>query len=164
MLKNNHSLSRVHDLFGALLGLFALVMLVTISWQVDTSGPDPFYKGPMIFPLIALSLMVLGSIPALWHMVKPIVDSAWFLDGEGIPYQTIVVTGMLSIYPVGIKYLGLEISTWLFLFFALRVVKQNSLLKLTIIPTVITAILFFTFKSFLDIWFPTPLLFELFME
>jgi len=44
------------------------------------------------------------------------------------------------------------------------VVKHDSVLKLTIIPTVITAVLFFMFKGFLDIWFPTPLLFELFME
>jgi hypothetical protein len=165
MLKDdNHSISRVHDLFGALLGLFALVILVTIPWQIDTTGPDPFYKGPLIFPLIVLFIMVIGSLPSIWHMVRPEVNASWYLDGEGIPFKTMAVAGLLALYPASLNYMGLEISTFLFLFFALRVVKHDSVLKLTIIPTVITAVLFFMFKGFLDIWFPTPLLFELFME
>ena len=164
MLKDDHSLSRVHDLFGALLGLFALVMLITISWQVDTTGPDPFYKGPLIFPLMVLSIMITGSLPSAWRLIKPAATASWFLDGEGIPYRTMVVAGLLTLYPAGMLYLGLEISTGLFLFLGLKIVKQDSILKLTIIPIAITAIIYLLFKFFLDIWFPTPLLFEIFME
>ena len=164
MLKDDHSLSRVHDLFGSLLGLFALVMLMTISWQVDTTGPDPFYKGPLIFPLMVLSIMITGALPSAWRLVRPAVTASWFLDGEGIPYRTMVVAGLLTLYPAGMTYLGLEISTGFFLFLGLKIVKQDSILKLTIIPIAITAIIYLLFKFFLDIWFPTPLLFEIFME
>lgn len=165
MVKDDHrSLSRVHDLFGALLGLFALVMLVTISWQIDTSGPDPFYKGPMIFPLIVLFIMVTGSLPSIWHMIKPTANTSWYLDGDGIPYKTMVVAGLLALYPLGLTYLGLEITTYLFLFTGLKIVKQDSLVKLVTIPVIITAAIYLVFKFFLDIWFQTPLLFELFLE
>lgn len=160
----NHSLSRVHDLFGALLGLFALVMLVTISWQIDTSGPDPFYKGPMLFPLIVLFTILAGSLPSIWHMIKPAAGSSWYFDGEGIPCRTMVVAGLLAFYPIGLTYLGLEITTWLFLISGLKIVKQDSFVKLVTIPVGITIIIYLVFKFFLDIWFPTPLLFELFME
>ena len=165
MFKDKHrSLSRVHDLFGALLGLFALVMLVTISWQIDTTGPDPFYKGPMIFPLIVLFIMLTGSLPSIWHMIKPAANTSWYLDGDGIPYRTMVVAGLLALYPPGLTYLGLEITTWLFLFIGLKIVKQDSFVKLITIPAALTAIIYLVFKFFLDIWFQTPWLFELFME
>lgn len=164
MPKDDHSSSRVHDLLGALLGLFALVMLVTIRWQVDTSGPDPFYKGPLIFPLIILSIMLAGALPSMWRMIRPAAGASWYLDGHGIPYRTIVVAGMLALYPLGFTYLGLEISTWVFLILGLKIVKQDSPAKLVIIPVAITAAIYLMFKFFLDIWFPVPLLFELFME
>ena len=165
MFKDDHrSLSRVHDLFGALLGLFALVMLVTISWQIDTTGPDPFYKGPLIFPLIVLFIILAGSLPSIWHMIKPVANASWYFDGEGIPYRTMVVGGLLALYPPGLTYLGLEITTWLFLVLGLKIVKQDSYVKLIIIPAAITAIIYLVFKFFLDIWFPTPLVFDLFME
>jgi len=165
MCEDNHpSLSRIHDLFGALLGLFALVMLTTISWQVDTTGPDPFYKGPLIFPLIVLFIMLTGSLPFMWRLVRPVAKASWYLDGEGIPYRTMVVAGLLALYPYGLTYLGVEITTWVFLFVGLKIVKQASIMKLITIPITITAIIYLMFKFFLDIWFPTPLLFELFME
>ncbi len=162
--ENRHASSRVHDLFGSLLGVFALVMLITIKFQIDTSGPDPFYKGPLIFPLIILSIMLAGSLPSIWAMIKPHTNASWFLDGDGIPYRTMVVAGLLAFYPLGLTYLGLEITTWTFLFTGLKIVKQDSTIKLVGIPIVITTVIYLVFKFFLDIWFPTPLLFELFME
>lgn len=165
MLKEEKfSKSRVHDLFGALLGLSALVMLLSITWLVDTTGPEPFYKGPLLFPLIVLCIMVTGSLPSIWRMIKPAQNSSWFLDGEGVPYITMVVACLLALFPVGLNYLGLEITSCIFLILGLKIVKQDSLFKLIIIPILITAILYFMFKFFLDIWFPTPLLFEIFLE
>lgn len=162
--KNRFSSSRVHDIFGALLGLFALAMLITIRWQIDTSGPDPFYKGPMIFPLIILVIMLAGALPSFWRMIRPSPGASWFLDGEGIPFKTMMIAGLLAFYPAGMIYLGLEFSTWLFLMISLKIVKQDSRAKLIFIPIGISAAVYLMFKFFLDIWFPTPLLFELFME
>ena len=153
--------SRVHDLFGAILGVFALAMLVSSRWQIDTSGPDPFYKGPLIFPLIVCCLMLAGS---LWRLFKPVRNASWHLDGQGKPIKGIFILGLLMIYIPGIMAIGMELSTWLFLMIGLKLVKQDSVLKLTAIPIVVTLILYLVFKVFLDVWFPEPLIMGLFLE
>jgi hypothetical protein len=158
------SKSRIHDLFGMILGAFALAMLLSIRWQIDTSGPDPFYKGPMIFPLLVLSLILGASLPSVWRMVQPVEFSSWRLDGQGFPKKSLRVLGLLILYLVGLAYLGLELSTSVFLFISLWIVGQRSWAKLLGIPICVTALLFFVFKYFLDVWFPTPVLWELLME
>lgn len=164
MPKKDISSSRVHDLFGSILGVFAITMLITASWQVDTSGPDPFYKGPLIFPLIVLCLIIAGSLPSMWRLFRPKEQSSWYLDGKGKPFKTAVILGLLICYIAGIIWIGLEVSTWLFLLIALKLVKQDSMMKLSLIPVLVTLILFIIFKYFLDIWFPEPLIMELFLE
>jgi len=158
-----NSSSRIHDLFGTVLGLFALGLLITIKWNVDTTGPDPFYKGPLIFPLLILSLMLGAALPSIWRMVRPQAGASWDLDGQGKPLQGLRILGLLVLYLAGLVYIGLEISTWAFLFTGLWLVEQRSPGKLFGIPTVVTAILYGVFKYFLDVWFPTPILWELFM-
>jgi len=140
-----------------------MIMLLTSAWQVDTSGPDPFYKGPLIFPLIVFCLMIAGSLPSLWRLFKP-SQSSWYLDGQGKPFKTMVILCLLICYLAGIICIGLEVSTWLFLLVSLKLVNQDSILKLTLIPVLVTLVLFIIFKYFLDLWFPEPLIMELFLE
>ncbi|MBU0972599.1 MAG: tripartite tricarboxylate transporter TctB family protein [Proteobacteria bacterium] len=158
------SSSRVHDLLGSLLGVFAASMLISCPWQVDTSGPDPFYKGPLIFPLILFGLILAGSLPSMWRLCKPSLNASWYLDGQGKSLKSMVILGLLIVYLAGLMVIGLEVSTWLFLVIALKFVKQDSPLKITLIPLLITLILFFIFKIFLDVWFPEPLIMGIFQE
>ena len=79
-MSQNSDHSRSHDLFGALLGLGALAMLLVSPWQVDTTGPDPFYKGPLLFPLMILGMTLAASLPSMWRLIKPGVDASWHLD------------------------------------------------------------------------------------
>jgi len=155
--------SRVHDLLGALLGLFALGLLVTSPWHVDTSGPDPFYKGALIFPLLVLFLMLAASLPSMVRLLR-FRGGSWHLDGEGTPLRALRVLGLLVLFLAGLVYLGLEISTWAFLFAALWTVEQRSTWKLVGIPTLVTLCLYLVFKVFLDVWFPEPVLLEALME
>ncbi len=155
--------SRVHDLLGAMLGLFALGLMVTSPWHVDRSGPDPFYKGPLIFPLLVLVLMVGASLPSLWRVFRT-RGGSWYLDGQGLPLRGLRVLGLLVLFLAGLVYLGLEISTWAFLFAALWTVGQRSAWKLLGIPTLITLCLYLVFKMFLDVWFPDPVLWEALMS
>ncbi|MFO7783840.1 MAG: tripartite tricarboxylate transporter TctB family protein [Thermodesulfobacteriota bacterium] len=150
--------SRVHDLFGSLLGLFALGLLVTLPWHVDTSGPDPFYKGPLIFPLLVLSLIFGASLPSLWRLLRPAAGAGWYLDGQGLPLRSLRVLALLVLFLAGLIFLGLEVSTWGFLFVALWTVEQRSAWKLFGIPSLVTLSLYLLFKVFLDVWFPEPLL------
>lgn len=164
MSKKDFSSSRVHDLFGSVLGVFALSMLISSPWQVDTSGPDPFYKGPLIFPIIVSCLILAGSLPSMWRLLRPSLHASWYLDGYGKPFKNMIILGLLILYLAGIVAIGLEISTWLFLVIALKFVKQDSMIKITLIPILVTLILFLIFKIFLDVWFPEPLIMEFFSE
>ena len=88
----------------------------------------------------------------------------WYLDGYGKPFKNMIILGLLILYLAGIVAIGLEISTWLFLVIALKFVKQDSMIKITLIPILVTLILFLIFKIFLDVWFPEPLIMEFFSE
>lgn len=156
--------SRVHDLAGAILGVFALAMLITAPWQVDTTGPDPFYKGPLIFPLIVFLIIMVGSLPSLSRLIKPLKESDWTLDGFGIPKKSMVVLCLLVAFLAGVITLGMEISTWLFLVISMKIVGQDTSFKLIVFPLVLTVLLYVVFKLFLDIWFPEPLIMALFPE
>lgn len=153
--------SRVHDLLGTALGLMALGLLLSSPWQVDTSGPDPFYKGPLIFPLLVLILLLGASLPSMYRILRPPAGSSWELDGRGLPYQGMMVLGLLILFLAGLVYLGLEIATWLFLFLALWLLRQRTPGKLLGLPSAVTVVIHLVFIVFLDVWFPTPILFEI---
>ena len=153
--------SRWHDLLAASLGGLAAIVLISAPWQVDTSGPDPFYKGPLIFPLLALGLMVLASLPAVWRLIKPPEGASWQLDGAGIPLKTIVVLGFLILFPAGLVLIGLEASSWGFLFSLLYYLGYRKPRTLILVPLIVTGLLVLIFKYVLDVFFPTPLVMEL---
>lgn len=155
--------SSIHDLFEVMFGVFALGLLINIKSLVDTSGPAPFYKGPLIFPLFVLCLIFIGSLPSIYRLVRNANKFSWYLDGEGFPVRTLFVFVLLIFYFWILVYAGLEISSWLFLFFSLFLLGQRSIFRLIAIPTLTTLIVYFLFKYFLDIWFPTPVLMEIFL-
>ena len=88
-----------HDLVAVLLGALALALLAAAPWLVDTEGPDPFYKGPLIFPLVALGVAAAGAVPAAWRLARRALagggDAAgWRIDGHGFPWGA---TGLLCL-------------------------------------------------------------------
>ena len=156
--------SRVHDLFAAFLGAGAAAVLISTPWQVDTSGPDPFYKGPLIFPLLVLTLMILASLPAVWRLLNPAAGASWYLDGAGLPVKTGVVLAFLVAYLFGLRLFGLEFSSWAFLFVSLHFLGHRSPLKLILIPLIVTGLVVLIFKHVLGVFFPTPLVLDWFLD
>jgi hypothetical protein len=156
--RNEHS--RVNDLFSAFLGGFAAFALITSPWNVDTEGPDPFYKGPLIFPVMVLSMMILASLPAWVRLLSPPINSTWRLDGKGFPKKTLVVLALLVALLAGLGLVGLEVSAWLFLTITLYYLGHRGVLKLLILPLVITSLIVLVFKYFLGVFFPTPMIVE----
>jgi hypothetical protein len=152
--------SRVHDLFAASLGAFAAFCLITSPWNVDTEGPDPFYKGPLIFPIMVLSMMILASLPACKRLFSPAAGSSWQLDGDGYPKKTLVVLGLLIAMLVGLNLIGLEISAFAFLGVSLYLLGHRGPFKLIVLPLVMTGLIVLIFKHFLDVFFPTPIIAE----
>ncbi|KIX11784.1 tripartite tricarboxylate transporter TctB family protein [Dethiosulfatarculus sandiegensis] len=160
MANAEESKSRTHDLCAAGIGALAVILLISVPWQVDTSGPDPFYKGPLIFPLIVLCMMIASSLPAFYRLAKPPKGATWHLDGGGIPYKTIVVLCMLIAYLWGMVLIGLEVSSVMFLMGALYYLGQRTPLKLFVLPLVVMGVMYVMFVYFLDIYFPTPLVMD----
>ncbi len=156
--------SRAHDMLAAALGALALLILISSPWQVDMNDPNPFYKGPLLFPLMALSIIVLAALPSAWRLLKPPAGAVWTLDGFGRPAKPLVMLILIVLYLAGLILIGLEISTLLIMSTALYYLGNRSKFELFGIPVIMTVILYVAFKYFLDIYFPTPLLFGLFTE
>ena len=160
MAQKTNPKSRVHDLLGAVLGLFAAIVMATSPWQVDTSGPYPFYKGALIFPLMALGLMVMGSVPSFIRLLRPGATDSWHLDGGGLPRRPAVVLSMAVAFIIGIPMIGLEISCILFTASMLYYLGHRSLKIYVFWPLLLSGVFYLVFKYFLDVYFPTPLLLE----
>ena len=156
--------SRVHDLFSAVLGAFAAFCLVTSPWNVDTEGPDPFYKGPLIFPIMVLSMMILASLPACKRLFTPPAGSSWHLDGEGYHLKTLLVLGMLIAMLVCLSVVGLEVSAFAFLSGSLFSLGHRGMFKLLVLPLIMTGLIVLVFKYLLGVYFPAPLVADWFWE
>lgn len=153
--------SRFHDLLGAGVGLLAAVFLASSPWQIDTSGPDPFYKGPLIYPLMVLVFMVLSSIPSVIRLVRPKPGRTWTLDGEGPPKKTLVILIFLIAFLPTLLFFGLEVAASAFLVASLYYLGHRSVKRLVLVPVLTVGLTVLVFKYLLQIYFPTPILWDL---
>lgn len=161
-IKHTNPKGRVHDLFMSIIGIFAALLLFNLKNVIDTKGVAyPFYKGPEIFPIFVLSIMFIFSFPAIRRLLFPPRDESWHLDGKGIPCKPMMIFPLLAgFFLVGFIYIGLELSVFFFLFTALYILKQRSLFKLLVIPAIYTIVIVYLFKYALNIYFPTPIMFN----
>jgi hypothetical protein len=127
---------------------------------VDTEGPDPFYKGPLIFPIIVLSMMIIASLPACRRLISPPDESSWRLDGEGYPRKTLFVLALLITMLISLNLIGLEVSAFAFLGISFFVLGHRTPVKLIVLPLIMTGLIVLIFKYFLGVFFPTPLIAE----
>jgi hypothetical protein len=148
--------SRVHDLFSALLGALGAFLLISTRWEVDTSGPYPFYKGPLLFPLLALSLMVVASLPAVWRLLKPDPKSTWHVDGLGGPGKSATMFVVVVVYLAAIAMMGLEIASFLFVSGSLYWLGYRSPKYFLGLPLAYVLLLYLLFKRLLGLYFPNP--------
>jgi hypothetical protein len=158
--------SRVHDLLTVVLGGGAAFLLATLKRQIDTTAvPYPFYKGPVIFPLIVLSVMVLSCLPAACRLLRPRPDSSWYLDGKGWPRRPVIALVLLiTFFVFGIPLIGVEASVLLFLILAYYGLGYRRMTINLWVPLLYTAVIVFIFKYVLSIWFPEPWIFTLLGE
>jgi len=154
--------SRAHDLLGAILGTFCTIMLVLAPWQIDLDVSYPFYKGPFIMPVIALSIGVIASLPSWYRLFFKRQGRSWKLDGAGAPRKPFLMLITALLYPVGIFTVGLEIATFFILAVELYITGQRDRKNLLLIPILLTFIFWLVFRRMLDVYFPEPLLFYLF--
>ncbi len=158
------SRSRTHDLVSTAIGLVGAGLLISTHWEIDTSVPYPFYKGPLIFPLSVTILMIVASLPSMWRLLRLSGQKDWHLDGQGVPTKPMIIFSFLVLYGIGLKIMGLEISSYLFLTISLYCLGHRNLFRLIILPLIYTTVIVFLFKHALGIYFPKPLAFIWFLE
>lgn len=152
---------RAHDVLAAVLGLAAVALLAGSPWLVDRSGPEPFYKGPLIFPLIALAIMAAGAVPAAIRLFMARAEAGVPLDGRGFPWTAARLFVLMCCFPFALAFIGLEASTFLFAAAGLSLIGHGRPLVAVGIAACMTAVIHVTFKLVLDVWFPAPAILDL---
>jgi hypothetical protein len=156
--------SCAHDLLSIILGMFAAFLLLTLRLQIAEPAVNyPFYKGPYIFPIIVLVVMVIASLPSLYHLIRTSGHANWRLDGYGWPIKPAIVTFMLVLFFLfGISWIGMEISVFSFMVLSLLILGYRRLRVIVLFPLLYTLLMVVIFKYLLKIWFPEPSILNLF--
>lgn len=152
--------SYYHDVLAAVLGVLALGVLLSAPWQIDTSGPTPFYKGPLLYPLLVLALMVGAAVPSVLRLLLGWRRSVWHLDDGGFPRRPLLAFALLVGFVVLLELAGLEAACAGFLLTALLVLGERRPAVLVLVPLVTTVLVVLVFKHLLDVWFPAPVLWD----
>ena len=147
------------DLIGTALGLFCLAMLALAPVQIDLDVPYPFYKGPLLFPMIALSIGVLASLPSICRLARGLArgERAGFV----FPRKAALMFCLAVLYPVGIMLVGLEAATLVILFLELLVCGVRRPVLLAGIPIGMAVLFWLVFRRLLDVYFDEPLIMTL---
>jgi hypothetical protein len=106
--------------------------------------------------------MILASLPAVWRLIKTPEGASWRLDGEGLPQKSAIVLGGLIVFLFGLVFIGLECSSWGFLFTLLYYLGHRTPRTLILVPLIVTGLIVLIFKHVLGVFFPTPLLMNYF--
>lgn len=144
-----------HDALAAAIGGLALFLLAFSPWLVDRTGPEPFYKGPLIFPMMVLAMIVAGAAPSIWRIAAKRPDRPLRVDGNGFPLRGGLLFTLMCFYPPAIAAVGLEAATFLALLLGLLIAGRGPLQSLGVALS-LTALAWLAIKVFLDIWFPQP--------
>ncbi|WBU62128.1 tripartite tricarboxylate transporter TctB family protein [Paracoccus albus] len=141
----------------ALIGLVALILLVASPWLVDRSGPDPYYKGPLIYPQLVLAIIV---VAALRPAIQAIRHPTGIRGIDLMPRRSLGVFALMCAFPVMIAAIGLAPACLLAMALGLITARQSWQRSL-IIAIAGAAVLWLLFKGLLDIWFPQPWLLDM---
>lgn len=144
-----------HDALAAAIGCVALFLFAFSPWLVDRSGPEPFYKGPLIFPMMVLAMIVAGAIPSIWRIAATRPAGPLRVDGKGFPLRGAFLFATMCLYPSTIAAIGLEAATFLALLLGM-LIGGRSLLQSLGIAVLLTALAWIAVRAFLDLWFPQP--------
>ena len=153
---------RTSDVFMVVLGALGAALIILTPWQVVPFGFHPFYKGPRIFPLLSLSLMVLASLPAAWRILRGRSGESWYVDGHGMPAKAVIMLLFSLAYLACIVVAGLEIASFLFISGCLYWLGHRTPLRFLAVSLIYTALVVIIFKYILDLYFPSPIIRDFF--
>jgi hypothetical protein len=154
--------SKSSDLFLVILGAIGALLLILTPYQVPSPRLYPFYKGPRIFPILSLSLMILASLPATVRLIRGRSGTSWRVDGCGMPVKAALFLAVSVLFMFAISWIGLEISCLLYLAGSLYWLGHRSPARFLGISIIYTAVLVIIFKYILGLYLPEPLLLKLF--
>ncbi|MBP1738467.1 MAG: Tripartite tricarboxylate transporter TctB family [Deltaproteobacteria bacterium] len=154
--------SKSSDLFLVILGAVGALLLILTPYQVPSPRLYPFYKGPRIFPILSLSLVILASLPATVRLIRGRSGTSWRVDGYGMPVKAALFLAVSVLLMFAISWIGLEISCFFYLAGCLYWLGHRSPARFLGISIIYTAVLVIIFKYVLGLYLPEPLLLKLF--
>lgn len=154
--------SKSSDLFLVILGAVGALLLILTPYQVPSPRLYPFYKGPRIFPILSLSLVILASLPATVRLIRGRSGTSWRVDGYGMPVKAALFLAGSVLFMFAISWIGLEISCFFYLAGCLYWLGHRSPARFLGISIIYTAVLVIIFKYVLGLYLPEPLLLKLF--
>jgi len=154
--------SKSSDLFLVILGAVGALLLILTPYQVPSPRLYPFYKGPRIFPILSLSLVILASLPATVRLIRGRSGTSWRVDGYGMPVKAALFLAVSLLLMFAISWIGLEISCFFYLAGCLYWLGHRSPARFLGISIIYTAVLVIIFKYVLGLYLPEPLLLKLF--
>jgi len=154
--------SKSSDLFLVILGAVGALLLILTPYQVPSPRLYPFYKGPRIFPILSLSLVILASLPATVRLIRGRSGTSWRVDGYGMPVRAALFLAVSVLLMFAISWIGLEISCFFYLAGCLYWLGHRSPARFLGISIIYTAVLVIIFKYVLGLYLPEPLLLKLF--
>ena len=154
--------SKSSDLFLVILGAVGALLLILTPYQVPSPRLYPFYKGPRIFPILSLSLVILASLPATVRLIRGRSGTSWRVDGYGMPVKAALFLVVSVLLMFAISWIGLEISCFFYLAGCLYWLGHRSPARFLGISIIYTAVLVIIFKYVLGLYLPEPLLLKLF--
>ena len=153
--------SKSSDLFLVILGAVGALLLILTPYQVPSPRLYPFYKGPRIFPILSLSLVILASLPATVRLIRGRSGTSWRVDGYGMPVKAALFLAVSVLLMFAISWIGLEISCFFYLAGCLYWLGHRSPARFLGISIIYTAVLVIIFKYVLGLYLPEPLLLKL---
>ena len=152
--------NQVHqDVLAAALGAFCALMLAISPWQIDLDVPYPFYKGPLLMPLLILTMGTLASLPSWRRLLMNRKSRSFHVS---VPRKALCMFVVVALFPVCIKFAGLELATIVILSAELFLAGQRNIKIIAIVTACVTILFWIVFRQLLDVYFPEPLILSLF--
>ncbi len=147
------------DVLAAFLGLFCAAMLIVSPWQIDLDVPYPCYKGPLLMPLLVLSMGFLASLPSWFRLFR---NGRSGCCGISFSRKALCMLAVVACYPLCIKLTGLELSTVIILSAELFLAGQRNFKIIALVTAGVTVLFWIVFRQLLDVYFPEPLILSFF--
>lgn len=150
-----------HDRAAFCFGMISAAVMLLTPWLIQVKGSAPWWRGPLLFPLSCLFIIILVSLPSVVRLIRARAFSARAIASAlSFRRKSFFLLVMFLLFLPGMYLVGIELSVFLLLFVSLLGLDQKKYaLPVSIAVTFLT---WFVFVYLPEVYFPEPIIFSLF--